>query len=276
MRIKNTEQLTSHGNKTGRGYVAQILEAGMEAADPYYNTLSLVDIIDGKLHIGMDEFALNDAPYKKHDVYSREDLDRVFIFGAGKGALSIAKALEDKLGDWLTGGYVIAKHGDDIITGRVRVKLAAHPVPDQHCIDGCAEMAQMIREIKPTERDLVITIVGNGISALMTYPVEGLNIEDVSEVTRYLQIECGANTGEVNTIRNSIDRLKAGRITKMLHPAKMVHLFAIDINMAGTGGGTYDTVVKRHTVSTFLHTLPSSVSPKQALEVLDRYNAREH
>lgn len=275
MRIKNIDKLINHGNKTGREYVTQILEAGMQAADPYYNTLNLVDVIDGKLHVGNKDFEMEGTPFNKNDVYSRDEIDRIFIFGAGKGVLSVVKALEDKLGDWLTGGYAIAKHGDDIITRRVEVKLAAHPVPDQHCMDGCIEMERMIKQIRLTERDLVFTIVGNGISSLLTYPKEGLTIDDVKEVTRYLQIECGANTGEVNTIRNSIDRMKAGRITQMLKPAKMVHILAIDANILGGGGVGYNAGWRRSN-STFLHTLPSKVSPKQSLEILKRHNALEH
>lgn len=274
MRIKNFEQLTNHGNTKARKYIAEILEAGMQAADPYYNTLNLVNIIDGKLHIGNKDFEMEDAPFNKMDVYSREDIDRIYIFGAGKGIQSLVKALEEKLGDWLTGGYVIAKHGDEIILDKVKVKLAAHPVPDQHCADGCAEMEQMIKDIKLTERDLVFTVVGNGISALLTYPIEGLTIEDVKEVTRFLQIECGANTGEVNAIRNSVDRMKAGRITAMLKPAKMIHLFAIDVSKERAGIGYFGGW--RYGLSTWLHTLPSIISPKRALEVLEHYSAMEH
>lgn len=273
MRIKNIEQLTDHGNRKGRGIIAQILETGMQAADPYYNTLNLVEIVDGKLHVGNKEFEMLGTPFNRDSIYDRGDIDRVYIFGAGKGVLSVVKALEDKLGDWLNGGYAIAKHGDEIITRKVQVKLAAHPVPDQNCMDGCAEMERMIKEIRLTGRDLVFTIVGNGISSLLTYPQEGLTIDDVKEVTRYLQIECGANTGEVNTIRNCVDRMKAGRITQLLRPAKMVHILAIDANIL-PGGVGYNAGWRR-SASTFLHTLPSRVSPKLGLEVLKRHDALE-
>lgn len=273
MRIKNMEQLTNHGNVKARKLMADILEAGMQAADPYYNSLEMIDIIDGELHIGKEEFEMIGTPFNKHDVYKREDIDRVFIFGAGKGILSVVKALEEKLGDWLTDGYVIGKHGDEIITQKVQVKLAAHPVPDQHCMDGCEAMVEMIQNAKLTERDLVITAIGNGVSSLLTYPMEGLTIDDVKEVTRYLQIECGANTGDLNEIRNNIDRLKAGRITKMLAPAKMVHIIAVDPNRTHPTLRGYDALLAGNK---WLHTLPDTSSPKRGLEVLARYEALEH
>ena len=35
MRILNMAQVTAHGNEEGRRIVAQIMEAGLQAADPY-------------------------------------------------------------------------------------------------------------------------------------------------------------------------------------------------------------------------------------------------
>ena len=36
MRILNTDELMSHGNMRGRAALVQILEAGMQAADPVF------------------------------------------------------------------------------------------------------------------------------------------------------------------------------------------------------------------------------------------------
>ncbi len=42
MRITNADTLLSHGNVAGRRAVLEILEAGLHASDPYYNTLDLL------------------------------------------------------------------------------------------------------------------------------------------------------------------------------------------------------------------------------------------
>jgi hypothetical protein len=41
MRIKNAHSLYSHGNVAGRRAMVEILEAGLQAADPYWNTREL-------------------------------------------------------------------------------------------------------------------------------------------------------------------------------------------------------------------------------------------
>ncbi len=38
-RILNAGMLTDHGNVRGRQAMVEILEAGLQASDPYYNTL---------------------------------------------------------------------------------------------------------------------------------------------------------------------------------------------------------------------------------------------
>lgn len=63
MKIKNRECLCSHGNIEGREQILEILEAGMQAADPYYNTASMIKITsDRKLHIGDPAFVPLGSP----------------------------------------------------------------------------------------------------------------------------------------------------------------------------------------------------------------------
>ena len=52
MGILNRETLTDHGNVAGRKAIVEILEAGLEAADPYYNTKKLMRIDGGRLIVG--------------------------------------------------------------------------------------------------------------------------------------------------------------------------------------------------------------------------------
>lgn len=55
-RIQNIETLTSHGNMKGRETALTILEAGLQATDPYNNTRKLLHLENGKLIIGNKEF----------------------------------------------------------------------------------------------------------------------------------------------------------------------------------------------------------------------------
>ena len=44
MRITNKEQLTAHGNREGRKIVAELLDAGLDALDPYVRVKQLVHV----------------------------------------------------------------------------------------------------------------------------------------------------------------------------------------------------------------------------------------
>ena len=269
MRILNHDELISHGNVEGRKIAVEILEAAMQASDPYYNTRKLIRLEDGILYIGNPDYEANQDIRTGVDAYERSSIDRVFVFGAGKGSNRVAKAIEDTLGDWVTGGVIIAKYGDENNLQKVEVVHAGHPVPDENCVQGCRRMQEYIQQAKLTERDLVFTIVCNGASSLLTLPAPGVELKDVMEMTHMMQIECGAPTHDLAYVRNQVDAMKGGRITKLLAPAKMVHILAVDINnptVAGVSG--YPDLMYRNV---WLHTMPDATNAEHAIEVLKKW-----
>ena len=274
MRIRNYEALTNHGNTEGRKIVADIMEAALSAADPYENTLELVRLEGGKLIFEGTDFEPKGDPKSGPAVYDLDSIDRVYVFGIGKGIQRITKALEELLGDYLTGGFVIAKHGDDVIMEKLEVALAGHPVPDIHCAIGCQKMVDIITAAKFTSNDLVITAIGNGVSSLLTLPWPELSFEDVAETTRLMQIEYGIKTMELNEIRVSIDQLKGGRISRMIHPAKMVHLFGVGTTPPGGKEKNpeptdYENLIKHND---WLHTISVNMTAEKALGVIKKWD----
>lgn len=269
MRILNYNDLISQGNIEGRKIAVEILEAAMEASDPYYNTQKLIKIEDDILYIGNKDFEANEDTRTGIETYKRGELDRIFVFGAGKGSNRIAKAIEDILGDWLTGGVIIAKYGDENNLNKIELIHGGHPVPDENCVKGCLRIKEYVEKIKLTKRDLVFTIVCNGVSSLLTLPAPGIELKDIMAMTHMMQIECGAPTHDLAHVRNQVDRMKGGRITKMLDPAKMVHILAVDINNPTVAGvaGYRDLMYK----NVWLHTMPDATTAKEAIEVLKKW-----
>lgn len=269
-RIINYKELTSHGNIEGRKKMAEIMETALKAADPYFNTKKLVKIEDGKLIFDGIDFEAEGDPRSGPTVFDLSEIDRIYVFAIGKGIQRIAKALEEILGDYLTGGHVLAKHGDEMIMEKLEMTLGGHPVPDKYCVEGCEKIVRKIEEAKLTERDLVITVVGNGVSSLCTYPADGVTLEDVMETTRLMQIEYGVPTGDLNQIRNSVDKLKGGRITRMLKPAQMVHLLGVPITVNNKYGKTgYEGLLRNNR---WLHSLCDMTTAKDALDVIRRWD----
>jgi glycerate 2-kinase len=180
MRILNAVDLTSHGNIVGRKAMVEILESGLEATDPYTNTVKLINIKGNRLIVGRKEYVPSGSPKTEKEFIDLDQIDRIFVFGAGKGIQHVVRALEDVLGDRLTAGHVIDKKGHPVICRRTGVTLGAHPAPDIDCVLGCQKILGMIQSAKLTERDLVFTCIGNGVSSLLTMPVPSLDISDVS------------------------------------------------------------------------------------------------
>jgi glycerate 2-kinase len=98
-RILNMEALISHGNIAGRKAVAAILEAGLEASDPYPALFQLVRLQGNKMTVGKKEFEPTGSPKTGDDVYDLSKIKHIYVLGAGKGIQRVAKAFEDLLGD---------------------------------------------------------------------------------------------------------------------------------------------------------------------------------
>jgi glycerate-2-kinase len=204
-------------------------------------------------------------------------IGRIFVFGAGKGIQYAAKAFEDVLGDRLAGGHVIAKHGDERILERIGVTYGAHPVPDEGCVDGCRRIVELCAGLRP--EDLVFTLAGNGVSALLTLPAPGITLSDIQQVTYLMQIDRGAPTQDLNPVRNHLDVLKSGRIARLFRHCKAIHVLMFDPNAfiepderGSRPRGGYDLLMHRNL---WLHTLPDCTTFADAVRMLKKWDAWE-
>ncbi len=263
MRIINKQDLIMHGNNLGRRIVTEILEAGLDAANPYNNTKRLLRLVDNELIIGGKHFEPEGAPLSGCEVVDLTKVRHIYVFGAGKGIQYVAKAIEDTLGDYLTGGHVIDKKGHEKILNKIEVSFGSHPLPDEDCILGCKRIVEMARAVG--EDDLVFLLTANGISSLLTLPVPGVSLDDLRKVTKVMQIERGVPTTELNTIRNHLDMLKGGRITKIFSQAKLIHILAVRPD-------SYESLVLHNH---WLHTLPDCTTLEDAINTLDKWEAWE-
>ena len=227
MRIKNYEELTNHGNIKGRKIVADIIEAGLSAGNPYNNTLKLLSIKDNKLIFDNKSMETAGDPRSGPAVYDLDKIGRIFIFAVGKGILYMVKALEDVLGDRLTGGIALAKHGDIVVTSKVEAAFGGHPVPDASGIGACRRMLDMAAELKLKDNDLVITAMGNGCSSLATLPAGNISVEDIMYMNQLCLIDTGMPTADVTLLRNQTDSFRGGRILRAFRPAQIVNLYAV-------------------------------------------------
>ncbi len=206
--IVNRDVLLGHGDARLRADLLDILVAGVRGADPAVGTFERVRLAGEILHAG-------------DEVVDLREIDRVFIVGAGKASLRIAAALEQLLGERVSGGVVVVKRGETGQLSRVEVREAGHPLPDHDSVRGARHMLHLAQSAGP--RDLVFLVVTGGASSLATLPPEGISLSDVATLTDLL-LKCGATIREINTVRRHLCLLKGGRLVTAVQPARAITL----------------------------------------------------
>ncbi len=218
MILKNREEVVSHGNSLGRGLGLDMIEAGLEAMDPYLNTRKLIRIEDGQMRVGgspeMDVSGLGE------EVIDLSHIQNIYVLGAGKTVQRQALALEDILGDRLTAGAITIKKGEEIYLKKIEVTEGAHPVPDESSVAGTRKIVRIAQRAK--ERDLVFTLFSSGASSLFVIPMERHTLEEVQAVYR-LAIKYGDMRAIWATMKH-FSAVGGGRIMTLIHPARMVNL----------------------------------------------------
>jgi len=275
MRIQNTGPLLSHGNTDGRRAVVEILEAALEAADPYSNTRKLIRIDGERLIVGCKDFQPQGDPKGGDEVFKFSEIGDIYVVGAAKGVQRVAKAIEDVLGDRIRGGHVIAKKGDEKILGRIQVTEGGHPIPDEDCVKGSERILEIAK--KARKGDLVFTISGNGGSSLLTLPIPGISLEDIRKVTYLMQIKRGAPTEDLNAVRNHLDVLKVGRLSKLIHPATMIHILIWEPGEAMPKSKSQKTSRYEQLMNEnlWLHALPDCTTFADAVRALKKWGLWE-
>jgi len=135
---------------------------------------------------------------------------RTLVLGAGKAAAAMALAVEQH---WPAGaaleGMVVTRYRHGLLTNRIKVIEAGHPVPDEAGEAAAREMLRLARTLG--KDDLLLVLLSGGGSSLMAVPAEGLSMADLKAVTRDL-LRCGAPIQEMNIVRKHLSAILGGRL----------------------------------------------------------------
>jgi glycerate 2-kinase len=151
---------------------------------------------------------------------------RCVVVGGGKSAALMAAALEEAWPDVPLEGTVVTRYGHAVPTRHIEVIEASHPVPDANSERGARRLLDRVRGLNPS--DLVIALISGGASALLAAPATGLSLNDKQAMNRVL-LACGANIGEMNTVRKHLSAIKGGRLAAAAAPAQIVTLAISDV-----------------------------------------------
>lgn len=217
------------------------IEAGIEAAHPQTVVADGVSLTGTMLDVCGDTYDL--------DTY-----EEVVVLGGGNGAGAIAAALEDVLGETLSGGQVVT----DVVvaTDVVTVTEGDHPLPTDR--NEAATTDVLARADELGDDALVLAPVTGGASALLCAPRHPATVSDLRRVTDGL-LSAGADIHDINVVRRALSRVKGGGLAAAAAPADVLGLVVSDVHgddPAVVGSGP---------------TVPTNAAPGEASAVLDRY-----
>ena len=135
---------------------------------------------------------------------------KTLVVGAGKAAAAMALAVEQH---WPAhaplDGLVITRYQHGLLTNRITVLEAGHPVPDEAGEHAAREILRRVQALTPN--DHLLALISGGGSSLLTLPVEGVSMADLKELTRRLLVS-GAPIQQMNIVRKHLSAIQGGQL----------------------------------------------------------------
>ncbi len=237
----------------------QIFRAGLERVDPYQMLRQHVTVEAGRLLVSFEGNKLEIDLSRKSNIY---------VLGTGKAAAPMARAMEELLGDQLSGGIISTKYGHAGPLKKVQTIEAGHPVPDENSLRAGQAMRTLASNFD--QGTLVITLVSGGGSALLELLPEPqsaesgmrLSLKELQQTTQVL-LESGATIDELNCIRKHLSAIKGGQFVRMIQPAQAVNFILSDVV-----GDRLDAIASGLTVG-------DPTTYREAVAILEKYNLQQ-
>ena len=180
---------------------------------------------------------------------------KLVLVSVGKAAWNMANAANEVLGDALSDGIVITKHGYSRGNiGRLKIFEAGHPVSDADTFSASEKVLRMTENL--SENDTVIFLLSGGGSALFEVPK--INSGELQQINSQL-LASGADIVEINTVRKRLSKVKGGRFALHCAPGKLFAVILSDII-----GDPLDMIASGPAY-------PDSSTCAQALGVIEKY-----
>jgi hydroxypyruvate reductase len=199
---------------------------------------------------------------------SLRECRRIVVVGCGKAGAGMADGVEQALGArWLAEkdvtGWVNVPQ--DCVRKLQRIHLhaarpAGHNEPTAAGVEGATRILELVESLTP--RDICLCLISGGGSALLPAPIPGITLADKQSITKHLSA-AGANIRELNTVRKQLSRIKGGKLARACRAGRLITLIISDVL-----GDPLDVIGSGPTVD-------DTATPGDALEVLDRFGARQ-
>ena len=198
-------------------FIEALLGAALEAVDACKAVKRAIVLEANNLQIGDQKIILKPET-------------RLRLLAIGKAAIPMAAGAVEKIGGRFSDGLVITKSIETDLPlpfpPKFRILSGGHPIPTEQSIECGQELIRFLE--RGDEKDVVLTLISGGASALVQVPIGGITLCELQELTRILQT-CGATIEELNTVRKRLDLIKGGGLIRAIKGIKVVNLFISDV-----------------------------------------------
>lgn len=242
MFIKNFDKLaTTPQRKIVLGLVEEAL-----------SSIQTENVLNRKINVSNGKLIIKD---KSFDL---SNFQRVFLIGFGKGSARNSKFIEEKLGNYLTDGFVIDTNPEDF--KKIKFTKGTHPLPsEQNLIFTKLLLKDELRDL--SEKDLFIVVVTGGGSALFETPYR-VTLDKLIAIEEQL-LKSGADIFEMNTVKKHLSLLKGGGLLKYLYPSRVIGIISSDVP-----GNDLSVISSGPTVR-------DQTTVEDALNIADKYRLRD-
>jgi hydroxypyruvate reductase len=147
------------------------------------------------------------------------------IIAVGKAATAMASAAHAHFGD--VPMLIVTKyHHAEGAPAHAEVIEAAHPVLDENSLRAGARIRSVVQTMAPGSH--LLMLVSGGASALAEDPVDGLDLAGLKARAREM-LGSGADIQTMNTARQSLSRIKGGKLLAGFKGARVTTLAISDV-----------------------------------------------
>lgn len=239
---------------TQREKVILLFKEALEAVNPYQCIREVLQVRNNILTVSCCSIETKE--------YNIDKLNNMYVVGCGKAAAPMVAAVEECVGERITGGIAAVNYGylHKRKQSCVTIVEAGHPEPDANSVAAAKEVYSLL--VSARNNDLVIALLSGGGSSLWALPVAGIHLKDMKQMNRIL-IGCGASIGEINCVRKPISQIKGGKAAHLAFPAQ-VCVFSLS-DVIGDDPG----IIASGPFS------PNNQTVEQAIQVIDKYRIRD-
>ncbi len=206
--VKNHRKLTRSSKL--RAAALSIIEGGIAAVNTEVALREKIKFAGNKLKV-------------ERKTYDLSRFEKIYVIGFGKASLGASIVLEKILGKRITAGAVIDVKGGRL--KRIKSHVGTHPFPSNRNLAATADIVALLKQASP--RDLVLTIVSGGGSALLFWPFAA-KLKNIVCVTKTL-MENGVNINDMNKVRKHLSAIQGGQLVGLAGRATMISLIFSDV-----------------------------------------------